>query len=1009
MKRMLFKRFACVLLSLVFVLSSSFTGFAAKIGSNINTVQTVNKSKYTDSYNTHSLEKKEEQGDKGTVLSRQIVLHCGGSSYIESLSHLKNSLFASKEVYSHDVTHGLFSNDLEGFDCVFVDETLFSAGDKENLSKIVEDFVKNGGSVFLPNSAVDFFSWEFLGIKDAVKLSSIPKNPVNISKGTDMETLGELVCDFSKLFEGYTDFEYFSKLDYGYGFVIDTATAVVNNFDGTCIYSMNKFGDGFVFLTNPLLPNNLNVNSVERSQAYFAQKPYAATTAGANSLIKGEFAAFVSKQKHGFSLERTFGSYGTTPIAWQLHYEEITGIENDASIVFSEICKKYNQIPSFTLIRNTYKWFSRYESISYLDINNNICSIDVNEGAYSNGKHVIADNFNLFTLEVEDTGSYFEDLKSAKQRLFPCIYDINGDGLDDIIAGSSDGKIYVFETQELGARWICKKGYTLKDGNGKDIDVGKYSSPVMIDFDGDGLCDVLSGDEKGNINFIRNLGNGSFSSQVVVTSIGERESMPVLGDVDNDGDDELVVGSCNGKVYCFEIDGASLKNRTLLIDEKSETFMSPYVVDINKNGKNDIVAGTYSGFVRRYIFTGGKFDNAGYIMADEPNYKGNNRVKFGNNCTPRFFDADNDGKDELVCGSYEYGLNVPIDSPYFPFKENLKKQIEYIQDNNFYLGIHFYTNAFASQQREMTELFLHKTAFDYYGINTQGVGANQHTWYTSSNTNLQTLESVKYAGFLWDSGWQSSSSSAAPQSSTENVLGYPAFIDDAKNMLAFNTGTLLYLDDEVTDITAKYGLPISVYYHCDFAYNDKQTAENDVKHVAEFTNKHNLSFVKEDQFAKMTAASANMNVKVVFNDDGSFVLIKENISENHPLFDEKYADANAVRFEVSKDNDINQFSSDAEFYFDEENALVVTMNKDIIIKKEKQKNESKGRIISMNVPATISYGRGRVDVDFDDDAGFVSVKVQGQAFCENNLVQTERKDGYTVFKSFDVTEFSIYF
>lgn len=950
---------------------------------------------------------KETDGDE--FLSRQLVLHYGGNSYEETLNHLENSLFASKQIESLDIQNGFHPRNLEGYDCVYVDETVGLLEYRTAIAGFLEEYVKGGGSVFLPNDAAEYFSNELLGISDKVKLDGVPKGLVNTAKGTDMETLGELVCDFAKLFEGYTDYDYFAKQDFGYSFVTSTAKPVVKDKDGRAVYAMNSYGKGYVFITNPLLPSVFNINSFDRQHSSYMQRPFAASSAGANSLIKGEFASFVSKQKNGFSLERTFGSYGTQPIAWQLHYEEITGIENNASILFSEICKRYSQVPSFTLIRNTYKWFSRYESLSYLDINGNICNLDFNEGAYSNGTHVIAGDSNLYTVEIENTGSYFVDLKTAKQRLFPCIYDINGDGMSDVICGSSDGKFYVFETKSVDGRWVCDDYYMIKDAQGNDIDVGEYSAPVIFDYDGDGNADIVSGDKYGNIKFIRNSGNGTYDTPKTAATLSVSETMPVLGDVDNDGTNELVIGSCNGKIYSYEIGKGNLHSAKLVIEDENESFLSPCVYDINSDGKNDVVAGTYHGYIKRYLTGIDGYKTSGYIMANEPNYKGNNRVKFGNNSTPRFFDADGDGENELVCGSYEYGLNVPIDSPYFQFRDELAEQVRYIKNNGFYLGVHFYTNAFATEKRELAELELHKKALATYGIDTAGVGVNQHTWYTSSHSAAQTLESVKNSGLLWDSGWQSSQSVTAPQSSTENVLGFPAFIDKDNGMLAFNTGTLLYLDDKITDVTAKYGLPVSIYYHCDFAYENEKAAENDVKHVADYTKRHGMSFVKEDQLAKMVAASANMNVAVKRNEDGTLTLKRVDKIKDFPLYDAAYSNASAVRFEVSVNDSIDKYTTDADFYFNKNDALTVTLNKDVTVgKNENAEIEKKSHLASINVPCKVLYGDGMAVVNFEDKS-YVEITVEGFAECTSKNVTGEYDGEFTVFKGFDVKNATVIF
>jgi len=999
MKRLLLKRALSVLLSVMMCFFCCFGGMAESI-------ENTAFSNTGDAVITDEGLKKEDM----PVLSRMLVLHCGGESYKETVSHLKNSLVASKYVASHDMLIGFSDEILEGYDVVYVDDTVLYTYGIENTVKIIENYVYGGGSVFLPNEAVNYFPRTFLGISNTVTLSGVPKGLVNAAKGTDLEPIGELVCDFSKLFEGYTHYTSFAKRDFGYSFVPSTAQSVVTDAYGHSIYTVNKHGSGYVFLTNPLLPNTFNINSFERDAVYFEQHAFAASSAGANALIKGGFASFVSKQKHGFALERTFGSYGTQPIAWQLHYEEITGIENDASIIFSDICKKYSQIPSFTLIRNTYKWFARYESLSYLDIEGNICTLDFNEGAYSNGTHVIAGNENLYTVEFENTGSYFEDLPTAKQRLFPCIYDYNNDGMSDVICGSSDGKFYVFITKSLNGRWVCDNYYTLKNVDGTELDAGEYSAPLMFDFDSDGYVDIISGDEEGNILFLKNNGNGAYSDGSVITTIDGMESMPILGDIDNDGKNELVVGSCDGKIYSFETGTGYLHSKTLVVEDDTESFMSPCIYDIDGDGRNDILAGTYNGYIKRYLSTvSGTYKNGGYIMANEPNYKGNNRVKFGNNCSPRFFDADGDGKNEIVCGSYEYGLNVPIDSPYFKYKKELTKQVQHIQNNNYYLGVHFYTNSYASPAREAAELEMHKKAFEEYGISTNGVGVNQHTWYTSSNSTTQTLESVRNAGLLWDSGWQSSLSVTAPQSSTENVLGFPGFIDDEQSMLAFNTATLLYLDDDISDLTAKYGLPVSIYYHCDFAYNNPIGAENDVKHVADYVDRNGLSFVKEDDFAKMAAASANVNVSVVFNDDGSFTLVPIEKSCDFPLYDKAFSSAVAVKLIPKTEDNIGKYSSDAQFCFTDNGQMTLTLNKNITVEKTDYLTTDKSsHIASVNIPCNFTYGDGMVVLSFDKNE-YVEIKVKGKAECTAKGISTEYDGVYTMFKGFGIKSATVVF
>ena len=66
--------------------------------------------------------------------------------------------------------------------------------------------------------------------------------------------------------------------------------------------------------------------------------------------------------------------------------------------------------------------------------------------------------------------------------------------------------------------------------------------------------------------------------------------------------------------------------------------------------------------------------------------------------------------DDLLCGSLEYGLAYPIDSPYFPYREELAAQLSYFINNQMYVGMHYYTSAYSSAEREAYELQAHLDA-----------------------------------------------------------------------------------------------------------------------------------------------------------------------------------------------------------------------------------------------------------------------------------------------------------
>ena len=158
------------------------------------------------------------------------------------------------------------------------------------------------------------------------------------------------------------------------------------------------------------------------------------------------------------------------------------------------------------------------------------------------------------------------------------------------------------------------------------------------------------------------------------------------------------------------------------------------------------------------------------------------------NSVPRFYDIDGDGDDDLISGSLEYGMAYPIDSEYFPYEDELRKQLEYCKDNGIYVGVHGLTHKYASPNQEITELKYHKTAFDYYGIEWKGGGINQHTWFTSNygydgsgidgyNPDYDgSFASQRRMGLLWNSGSTLPESKYVPLDCAEYAIPMPMYL-----------------------------------------------------------------------------------------------------------------------------------------------------------------------------------------------------------------------------------------
>jgi len=208
--------------------------------------------------------------------------------------------------------------------------------------------------------------------------------------------------------------------------------------------------------------------------------------------------------------------------------------------------------------------------------------------------------------------------------------DWNNDGKTDLIAGDTQGNVWLFinigtkkepkldtgRRVEADGKAIGPARRTYKTVNGRRVvdktiaashELAKtYSKLHMADWDGDGLKDLLIGHSK-NIVFYKNTGTKSlprFQAPVTIEppggSFAHRPS-PYVVDWDGDGKKDLLVATEPRKIFFYRNIGTSkapkLAKPTVL-DLKGQGFADSYryrieVTDWNNDGKLDILAGSF--------------------------------------------------------------------------------------------------------------------------------------------------------------------------------------------------------------------------------------------------------------------------------------------------------------------------------------------------------------------------------------------------------------------------------
>ena len=891
---------------------------------------------------------------------------------------------------------------LSGYDVIYVDKSVTEQPDFD--AKALQDYVLSGGNVFLDNETYSVFDADFIGAAEFVPVDGCPIE-MNYPDGMEngIRKIQDLIWDFCDLYKNYANYaETLSQQSYGVGVVPSTAQCVTEK-DGVGIYTINQYGDGYVFFTNPLLPNIFSVNNLspEDMGEYLS-----ATTVGANKLMRDYFAEFVSLKKYGYAVEHVLGSYAKPVAAWELHYEDITGMEHGSAEIFEEMCERYGQVPSFTLARNPYIWFRRAESVTYALNDNGQFAMDPYENAYSSGTHFVSAKKWLSLDYDDDTISYFKESADYTKRAYPCPTDFNGDGNMDLICGSADGKLYYFEGSGMKTNYEFGVSTVFTDADGNPISVGAYSSPDLADINLDGEDEIICGAEDGTVHCFKPVGGMVLEDLGIIMDTRLMDAMAAAGDLNGDGVADIAVGSRTGelRVYYGDVGMFSVVFNGYESVDSGQTWCAPCIADVNGDGIDELYAGTFDGYIAGY-------DNnvfVGYLEGNECNYKGNIHMKFGTNCVPRFYDIDNDGALDLIAGSLEYGMAVPIDSEYFPYREKVQQQLDGFKDRGIYVGVHALSHEHADMFHDERELEYQKRAFESYGLDFVGSGANQHTWRTSKigydthYDNMRgydgTYRAQMEAGLYWNSGSQTPDSIAVPEVSAENSILVPFYLDNGQ--LMFQPSNTPNGNGAYSYISAKYEVPLLFYNHCDYVYREQESEEEKIKKVNTLVTDYGYNFVQENQLAKMTAAAYNTRVNAVWENDG-LSLSAQAKSTDIPLYDEAYQNAVGVKVIFADDVVVDEFNVDASVSYKKDNCIYVSLDKGARISKNGENNDM--NLMSVNLPAKIRKNEDGATVKFLD-GGMMTAEVKGNAKTTSKGWETTQQDGVTVFRKYGKAE-----
>jgi len=285
-----------------------------------------------------------------------------------------------------------------------------------------------------------------------------------------------------------------------------------------------------------------------------------------------------------------------------------------------------------------------------------------------------------FTLPEVDHIRSKEGIIDLGNYVYPEAFDWNNDGFPDLIVGTIEGTIYLILNTGNTKSPVFEDPVPIEG-----IETLMYPHPTMVDWDGDGLTDMLLGHREGTVLFYKNVGEPGkpeFESRgPVLKENGEPVEVYMLSHQcpvswNDDGIYDLLVGNDSGQVIWFKNIGIPnnpvFSEGEILKDEGGELICGVHPVitftDWDSDGNLDILVGHQEETLRLFINENGIFDQfqeltdikytrknnenddeIGRLWKDEGLYF--SREYLGN-LAPVMVDWDNSGLSDLVMGNY---------------------------------------------------------------------------------------------------------------------------------------------------------------------------------------------------------------------------------------------------------------------------------------------------------------------------------------------------------------------
>jgi hypothetical protein len=385
---------------------------------------------------------------KADPLRVLVIYKSGTDSYYDTLQHLNQTLVVHTRI--DHAAWPLTDKKLDGYDAIYLDRALADPEESADLADKLTRYVDEGGMLFAENEFYNALPKELIGAEKFVPVENLPETLSYPEPATDAAGLQTIIKQFHQDMTASYNKENLANIPLGMGVVPSTAASLASTGDGTALYTLNRYGKGYVLFCSGLLPNSDYVTGFDMLSREGEDQPYFNFMFATGSYqLRNEFLAFLSKEKLGYAVTKVLGTNGRPALAWQNHFEALASIKDQGMEKWIDYLKKYDQIPSFSLVRETYDWGVWKEGLAYYP---NVGSGEqpsfqgetVNS-QYSSGNIVYHDSGEAFSMEPYPEFKSLSWEITNPYRTYADIADMNSDGIPEMIAGSGSGEVEFYQ------------------------------------------------------------------------------------------------------------------------------------------------------------------------------------------------------------------------------------------------------------------------------------------------------------------------------------------------------------------------------------------------------------------------------------------------------------------------------------------------------------------------------------------------------------------------------------